>query len=244
MQKAQPLVSDAMVPLYQQLHETILKKVESGEYGPGDRIPSEQQLSEMYGVSRITVRNALKRLVDEDILVKKHGKGTFVTMPEYVESLFAGGSFTESCLQISAVPGTHIIASEKITADAELASHLEMTEGSQAICLTRLRIVDGLPAIFEKDYFQPRFDFLMQIDLQDKSILDVIRKYTGMQLKEFADVFDVCNATDFQAHQLDCAPGTPLLYIKQTVYAEKRRLMYFNKQYIRTDRYKYAVRSY
>ena len=77
----------------------FLNKVRSGEYQVGEKIPSEEQLMTIYGVSRVTVRNAIKQLVDENILIKRHGKGTFVSMPSYVESMTAGGSFTESGLK-------------------------------------------------------------------------------------------------------------------------------------------------
>ncbi len=72
------LESNKKAPLYQQLYDAILNKVRSGEYQVGEKIPSEEQLMTIYGVSRVTVRNAIKQLVDENILIKRHGKGTFV----------------------------------------------------------------------------------------------------------------------------------------------------------------------
>ena len=74
------LESNKKAPLYQQLYDAILNKVRSGEYQVGEKIPSEEQLMTIYGVSRVTVRNAIKQLVDENILIKRHGKGTFVSM--------------------------------------------------------------------------------------------------------------------------------------------------------------------
>ena len=73
------LESNKKAPLYQQLYDAILNKVRSGEYQVGEKIPSEEQLMTIYGVSRVTVRNAIKQLVDENILIKRHGKGTFVS---------------------------------------------------------------------------------------------------------------------------------------------------------------------
>ena len=104
------LESNKKAPLYQQLYDAILNKVRSGEYQVGEKIPSEEQLMTIYGVSRVTVRNAIKQLVDENILIKRHGKGTFVSMPSYVESMTAGGSFTESGLKMNRKPTTKIIS--------------------------------------------------------------------------------------------------------------------------------------
>ena len=236
--------ADKMVPLYQQLYDTIRRQIELGEYRPGDKIPSEARLSEIYGISRITVRSALQHLVDENILVKKHGKGTFVAMPAYVESMSAGGSFTESWLQTNVVPGTKLISLSVEPSVKKIADILEAEPGSKVICIKRLRLVDDLAAIFEVDYFRSDFDFLLHANLENASILELIREHTGLVLKEFNDIFEVKHANKEHAAYLDCVLGSPLLRVSQTVMTDQLRVMYYNEQYIRSDRYKYAVRSY
>lgn len=79
------------VTLQEQLHDELLKQIKSGQYQPGDRIPSEMQLSAMYHISRVTVRNAIQQLVDEDLLIKRHGKGTFVKAVVHKEEVYTGG---------------------------------------------------------------------------------------------------------------------------------------------------------
>ena len=90
------LNSDIAIPLYQQLYDLLLDQIRSGVYPPGSKIPSEEELCKTYDLSRVTVRNALGRLVDDNILVKRHGKGTFVATPVFTESAYANGSFTKS----------------------------------------------------------------------------------------------------------------------------------------------------
>ncbi|CEG26377.1 GntR family transcriptional regulator [Bacillus sp. B-jedd] len=238
------LDADHMIPLYQQLYNTIREKIATGEYKPGERIPSEDQLSEMYNISRVTVRSALKKLVEENILVKRHGKGTFVSMPEYVESIGVGGSFTASWQQTDVVPGTKIISRNYVNANKKIANQLKVEEGSRVIHIRRLRLVNDLPAILEEDYFLPEFAFLLELDLDNKSILEVIRKQTGLVAREFNDIFEVKSATKEQAEYLECKAGAPLLRVSQTIFTEKLDLLYYNEEYIRSDRYKYAIRSY
>jgi GntR family transcriptional regulator len=236
--------SDTVVPLYQQLYDAILGKIESGEYKHNQLIPSEQQLSDIYKVSRITVRSAIQRLADENILVKKRGKGTFVKPPSYVESISAGGSFTESCRQIGAVPGTKMIFRGFIPADAEIAQMLGVSVGSDVLFVKRLRLVDGLPAIFEEDYFHPRLDFLLQADLIGKSLLKVIGEHLGISSFKFDDLFEIVFASKEQAENLDCAVATPLLLVSQKAMTDRLVTVYYNRQYIRSDRYKYALRTF
>ncbi len=99
-----PLKQFCAVTLQEQLHDELFEQIQSGKYQPGDRIPSEMQLSQMYDISRVTVRNAIQQLVDEKILVKRHGKGTFVKVAVHTEGVFTGGSFTDTCLRMNATP--------------------------------------------------------------------------------------------------------------------------------------------
>lgn len=82
------LQQNTSVPLYRQLKDKILSDISSGKLAEGEKIPTEIELSELYNISRITVRNAVKELVAEGYLVKKQGKGTFVCLPKLSVKLF------------------------------------------------------------------------------------------------------------------------------------------------------------
>lgn len=239
----QKLDNRSAIPLYQQLADEIRYAVERGEYKSGEQIPSEDKLREMYGISRITVRKALERLVEDNILIKKHGKGTFVSNTEYVETAGVGGSFTQSCLLMNAVPNTRILLKERGRADTKIASILDVQEGSSIIRIDRLRCVNKVPVILEKDYFLPEYDFLWNIDLEDRSLLSIIREQGGKSPCNFQDVFDVRPASKSQAELLDCPVKHPLLRVSQRVYGTDGSLIYYNEQYILSEQYKYAVNS-
>ena len=96
----QKLDSRSATPLYQQLYDVLKTAIQEGVYKSGEQIPAEDRLREIYGISRVTVRKALEQLTEDGILVKRHGKGTFVSEVDYVENFESGGSFTESCLMI------------------------------------------------------------------------------------------------------------------------------------------------
>ena len=112
---------DSSVPLYQQLCNLLTDQIHKGVLKPGDKIPSELQLSEMYGISRITVRSAITQMVDEGLLMKRHGKGTYVTIPVFVESK-AGGSFTRSCQKNNIIPHTEVISVKTVPCSSEVSS--------------------------------------------------------------------------------------------------------------------------
>jgi GntR family transcriptional regulator len=235
---------NGIVPLYRQFYDTIRTQIDSGEYRPGDRIPSELELCARHKLSRVTVRSAIQRLVDDSILVKLHGKGTFVAMPVFIESVGARGSFTESCLMMNSAPSTRLISREIASPARDIAERLGVDASGQIILIKRLRLVDGLAVIFEADYFRMEYDFLMQENLENASLLNLLYRRTGAAPKNFDDLFDVVNADKEQALHLGCPHGRPLLRVLQTVRSAKAGVVYFNEQFIRSDRYKYAVFSH
>lgn len=229
-------------PLYQQLHDIILYEIQKNKYKIGDQIPSEEQIMRKYGVSRVTVRNAIKLLVEENVLVKKHGKGTFVAMPVYIEKMSAGGSFTESGLQMKKIPTTQIISLERKLAAKRVSRYLGISEGTEIIRLKRLRVLDGLPAIFEIDSFRKDCDFLEKINLKDASLINVLKNY-GLKPTYFDNIIEVTLADYELSDLLKVDYEEPLVKISQTVLGEKNEIIYFNEQFVKSDVYKIAIRS-
>ena len=238
------LESNKKAPLYQQLYDAILNKVRSGEYQVGEKIPSEEQLMTIYGVSRVTVRNAIKQLVDENILIKRHGKGTFVSMPSYVESMTAGGSFTESGLKMNRKPTTKIISICLKKATGHVAEALGVEKATEVIVIERLRSLDNMPAIFEIDYFRKEDQFMLDLELTDTSLLDILRQYRGVIASYFDNIIEIALADEKLAEALAISEEEALVKINQTVVDNDNQILYFNEQYIRSEPYKVAIRSY
>lgn len=236
------LDTKSISPLYQQLHDIILRQVQESKYEVGDKIPSEEQIMDMYEVSRVTVRNAIKLLVEENVLVKKHGKGTFVAMPVYVESMSAGGSFTESGLQMKKVPTTQIISVTREPARKTVSRFLDIKEGTDIIRIKRLRLLDDEPAIYEIDSFRTECDFLEKIQLANTSLINVLKNY-GLQPAYFDNLIEIALADDNLCELLKVDHEEPLVKINQTVLGENNEIIYFNEQFIKSDVYKVTIRS-
>ena len=136
-------------PLYDQLIDILTEKIEQ-EYRPGDLMPSERELSERYGLSRTTVRLALQELERLGMVVRKHGRGTFVAdRSTQATNLMQSYSFTDQMRAMGRVPLTTILEFSEIDADKNLAEHMGVTLGERLFKLKRLRSHDGrgeLPA--------------------------------------------------------------------------------------------------
>src|SRR5262249_26067339 len=135
----QPLQRDAAVPLYRQLKQRLLEDIRGGELEPHARLASERTLLEQFGVSRITVRQALQELVQEGYLYSAPGKGFFVAARAEPYELHALRSFTATARARGHVPGSRVVAARVVPAAAEVARPLHLPEGAEVVSLVRVR---------------------------------------------------------------------------------------------------------
>jgi len=227
------------VTLQEQLYNELLNAIRNGTYKPGDKIPTEFELSDMYQVSRVTVRAAIQQLVNRNELIRKAGKGTFVKQHLHTEVLHKGGSFTENCLQRNAKPSTRVVGSRIIANDLEFLKDLKTADG-KVLEVTRIRLVDDEPCIVEVDYFPTSYDFVLAEENRSTSFLALITKKTGIAAEQFIDQFTIATAGREYAGYLECAPRTPLLKVTQSVKTRDDRIIYINEQYILTSKYIYV----
>ena len=146
------VVKDKRLPLYYQLMDIIIEKIESGELKEHDKLPSERELCEMYNVSRTTVRQTLQELEKENYIYKKHGKGTYVAPKVIDQSLVKFYSFTEEMKKLNKTPSSKVLEFELISCDSQLAKHLDTQEGVRLYKITRLRLADHEPMFYERCY--------------------------------------------------------------------------------------------
>lgn len=232
------------IPLYHQLCNQLRKLIENEVYGAGRRIPSESDLSRDYSVSRVTVRKAIDILIDEGVLVRRHGLGTFVTSPVFIESPYARGSFAASCRQQGVEPSTKILFSADRPADGRISADMNLSDGAAVFEIHRLRLANGLASIYEIDYLPSEMGaYLEGVHLEDISLLAAVQEGSGLQYDGVEDMIDVENAAPEIAAALGCEVRAPLLRIYQKVMSSSGTVMYINYQYIRSDRYKYVCSS-
>lgn len=203
-------------PLYKQLVQALKDDINSGKYPEGSRLPSEQELSALYQVSRITVRSALKELSEQAMVVRKQGKGTYVGPKKLKRNLSLATSFTQACREMGKKPGAKMVSAgleEATQADREA---LDLPEGAEVVCLRRLRYADGVPISVEEDRFPARYAFLLDEDLEDTSLLDLLEKKYDITFYDVHRTIELVYAPHPIAKLLDCPGRTPMLYIIST----------------------------
>lgn len=200
-------------PLYKQLVQAISEGIHSGKYPEGSRLPSEQELSAIYQVSRITVRSALKELSEEGQVVRKQGKGTFVGKTKLTRNLSLATSFSRVCLENGKKPGAKMLFSGFENATEADIKYLSLERDSKVVCLRRLRFADGVPISVEEDRFPPRYDFLLGEDLTDRSLLELLEKKYGITFLCHHRTIELVYANHDLIKLLNCSSRTPLFFI-------------------------------
>ena len=235
------LKQDAITPLYVQLMEELETSIRNGVYKPGDKIMTEAEMAKEYGVSLITVRKAVGSLMEKGLVVRKQGKGTFVTKPKYSRNMKKLQSFTEMCEQMGVKPGAQVLENRLIMADKKVADRLGIEPGSNVVYISRLRLADGEPVQVEKSYFPLKYAFLLEEDLNNGSMFECLKEKAGAKVASTEKMIELCRATAEEAALMDVKKGDYLLFVKSTAYDENGEPMYAGIQLINGDRFSLYV---
>lgn len=240
------LDENSSTPLYAQVMAAILTSIDNGTYKPGDRIPSEEKLIEAYSVSRITVRRAIRELVEDGRLVKRTGKGTYVSEPQ-VKAKFTQNndvsSFTNSCAQNGMLAGAHLISLDVVSGiDAEREFFGFGSEG-KLLRIDRVRTADGVPIMVEENYYPyDTYRFLENAGHENTSLFATVFDHVHMKpsLKEPCTL-DIEKASTTLAANLDVACGEPLFLYVGRYYDDNGDAMYLGKQHIVGSRFTFRI---
>ncbi len=231
----------SLIPLYQQLMEDIKYAIGDGKYQPEEKIPSEPELSELYSVSRITVRRAVDELCAQGYLVKKQGKGTFVGRAKLQRKLPGNNtmSFTEVCRLNGKVHSVRMLTCQEVPARQDEIKFLNLEPGSKLLYIQRLHMADGVPIQLENNFYPlDRFAFLRQEDLEHNSLLQILRERHGINTCNTSDTtVEIVRASPEYAQLLDVPVGEPLFYMNIYFLDYNGRPLLVGRQYIVGKRY-------
>lgn len=235
------LDAEAQVPLYKQLEEIIKNKISSGEYKENEKIPPEPELTEVYSVSRITVRKAIQELVKEGYLIKKQGKGTFVNQHKVFRKIEYVIGFSESCRANGFTPSNQLLERKIIPATAELAKKLQINVGDDVIYTKRKRMADGTPILLENNYFdKQRFESLLTADLTG-SLYQLLAEEDILAINPGETILELAIADDQLAKVMEVGIGTPFFYVNTLINEQNHQPIHVGHQYYLGEVYKFSL---
>lgn len=228
------------VPLYHQLKQVLHGEIERGVYKPGDRLPSEPELIRQYGISRITVRQALDELEAEGLIVRRHGKGTYVAELRIEQDLVRLTDFMEDMQQAGQNPSSRVLTLAHEPASSAVAKALHLKEGMEVVRVDRLRLADGRPMAFDITWLPLRFgELLVGMNLAQETIYHILEARYGIPVVSGTFSITAATTTDQQADLLDMPVGAALLLIQRISYTTGDEPVYVQDRYYRPDRVQY-----
>lgn len=225
------LAKDSPVALWRQL-KLFLRETALTELAPGDRIPTEQELCDQFGVSRITVRQAVASLVREGILARQRGRGTYVLPPKMAEQLDSQASSPEP------LPSRVVhYSAERVSADRRLATKMSVPVGEPLHKIRCLRLVQEEPISYITLYLPCRFfpDFT-RTELESQHFAAMLEYKSGLSAVRGEEVIECIQADRFRAELLHLPVGSPLLVVESIAYLSSGEVMEFSRAYHGADR--------
>lgn len=229
------------MPLYLQLKRLIKAQIQDGRLAPGDRVPSERELSDQFGMSRMTARQALIELVREGLLYREQGRGTFVAVRKVSQGLLTVTSFTEDMHSRGIVPSSVILSLTTEAPSLPDRERLRLELGHQMVRVRRLRLGDGRPmALEEASLPQSLVEGIEEHDLSRGSLYEFL-KSRQIELQGAHQTLEAILADEEQAMLLAVPQGAPLLLLERLSYDQFERPAEFVRAVYRGDRYRFYV---
>jgi GntR family transcriptional regulator len=232
------IARDNLIPYYYQLYEILRTNILVCEWKPGDMLPSEAELVEKYNLSRTTVRQSLDMLVNEGLISRQRGRGTFVSQPTIEHGLSRIISFTEDMHTREMVPNTIVLSAELIPAPNDIAEALQITPGEEVTNLERLRLANAEPMSLETSYLIHRLcPGVLKYDYALRSLRQTLASEYKLRLVYARQKIRATTATRIQAQKLSVEPNAALLFIERISLTDQKIPVEFLRTYYRGDRY-------
>ena len=233
-----------VVPLYYQVQHTLTARIRSGEYPPGSQLPSESELSRTLSVSRVTVREALRALTDEKLVVKSQGKGTFVAnrLPHSAGERTFAGDFDEGNDELPRVRVRHVEIAQ-VPSTEEIRRVLDLPAGEKTVVrIKRAGHVDGAPYVLTVNVLPVAIGALLDATmLRRRPIVDALEDVLQIRIAAASEVYQAAAADAEIAHWLDLPALSPVMHVRRLLVGPARRPIQLADDYYRADKFQYSV---
>lgn len=218
----------------------VLRAEISGQLTPHQMLPPERQLAERFGVSRMTIRQALRTLTDDGLIYPIRGIGTFVAEPKVAKDL-ALSSFSEDMRARGLTPGAKVLDATETDCEAGVAADLGIEPGSAVYRLERLRLANGLPVAHEQAYLPARlFPQLLTFDLTG-SLYELMEHRCGIRVECAEQTTRAVNLGKRLADLLSVPSHTAALHVRRTGSDNQGRVVERTDTLYRGDRYSFSA---
>lgn len=233
-------------PLYEQLDSYIRIQIKAGILKPGEQMITENQLCEILNVSRNTVRQSLNRLVDDGLLVRYRGKGSFIADEKIKRPINYLYNFTENMLSLGSTPSSVVLSHEVMEADEKIKEKLQLPQGQVKVYnLVRLRCADGVPILYERTYI-PYYlcPGIENINFETVSLYHILDERYKLNLYHATETIEAVLINQTEANLLQCKAKSAGYKINRISYLDSGFTFEFTTSITRADKCVFQMELY
>jgi len=231
------------IPLYVQVKESLKDLIDGGGGLPGEQLPGEPELCRLFDVSRTVIRQALRDLELEGLIIRAKGKGTFVAEPKLREGLFGElTGFYDDMAGKGRPPVSRMLTQEIVPATPKIAGYLRLRAGTAVVHIDRLRFVDGEPIVLVATYLPAaRCPGLENVDFSRRSLYEYLATTYGLVIVRGRRTLEAVPAGKYEADLLQVKKGAPLILLDSVSYLADGAPIEYYRAFHRGDRSRFEV---
>lgn len=237
-----PLNRENLTALYEQIAACLREEIVNGRYEPSGRLPSEAEIGRRFAVSRVTVRLAVDRLVDEGLVIRRQGKGSYTSGKQMRHGLDTLRSFHES-LRSQGLDAQMVLLAKTRMAMPVSIGKLFLADAADCLFLQRLHLVDGEPVAVGNSYLPAQLDALSWEEMERTPTYSLLAATLGVAVVRADIAIRAQPADEVLARLLQIAPAAALLVMVRNSYLADGRCCDQSTFYIRPERYAFTVSS-
>jgi len=224
-------------PHYLRIYRDLRAKIQGGALAPSERLPTQRDLAESYGVTVMTVRQALQLLEQEELVVMRHGLGTFVA-PQRLR--YAMGNLRSMAQEVAALGlqlKTRVLSRKLIEPHPHVVEQLQVDGDEPVYLLERLRFVGSEPIVFQRSYLQPWLaESLDGVELADISLYGYLHDSLGIEIVHAQESIHAINLPPPEATLLEEEPGAAALLSERLTFTAAEAPILLDLAYMPGDR--------
>lgn len=209
------------VPLYHQIENILERAIRIGSIKPYEKVPTEHEICDIFGVSRSVVRQALKGIEDKGLVMRSPGRGTFAAESKYsLHTLQGLRGFFQDVETTGSLPSTKLLKNEITLASGKISQFLELPDGSPVLFINRLRFIDDIPFLISRTYLAINRipEKFQDEDFETQSLYALLEEKYGYEISYSRRFLEAAPARKDEAKLLTINPGDSLVLTRTTTY--------------------------
>ena len=230
------------VPYYLQIYNELKFRIDSMVYEPEDILPSENELVKEFGVTRVTVRNSIKKLKDEGRIHTKKGVGSYINPPKIVQNLDRVYSFGKAFNEKGYKLESKVIEINIETCNSSIQKNLQLRANDTVIVIKIIRSLEDVPVVVQISYI-PEYMVpgIAILDLNESYVYDVLEKKHNIKILKATEYLDPVVADEYYSELLQIELNTPLYMTERITYSDFDKPVEYRKCLIRNDKIRFSV---